>query len=307
MPADSGNHYSRNIVSILLAASVIGLFLFYHKEVSDAFENIRISWVVLGLTCFLINYFFRAARVRVLTKRTIAVFPDAVYCSSLHGFATYMLPMRAGELSLPFILKSTAGIDITEGAKILYKARLLDVVVLGFWLIVAAILPFSELPIMYKVSMAVLGLLMVSSPVVLGNLSGRFLVHFKRIASMAKAVADYSTFNKTEILLSAAIWIASATMLWSIAAAMHLSMSMDELLFLVAIQLVMQLFPIQGFANSGNHESGWMAAMMIIGYPADISLQFALASHAIVLVFVLFLGLVALILRHFFISGYPID
>jgi len=302
MPADSGNHYSRNIVSILLAASVIGLFLFYHKEVSDAFEKIRISWVVLGLTCFLINYFFRAARLHLLTKRTMAVLPDAVYCSSLHGFATYMLPMRAGELSLPFILKSTAGIDIKEGAKILYKARLLDVLVLGFWLIVAAILPFSKLPMSYKVSMAVLGFLMVSSPFVLGSISGRFLVHFKRISGLAKAVAGYSTFNKTEILLSASIWVASATMLWSIAAAMHLSMSVDELLFLVAIQLVMQLFPIQGFANSGNHESGWIAAMMMIGYPADISLQFALASHAIVLVFVLFLGFMALILRHFCVS-----
>ena len=63
MPADSGNNYSRNIISILLAASVIGLFIFYRKEVSDAFEKIRISWVVLGLTCFLINYFFRAARL----------------------------------------------------------------------------------------------------------------------------------------------------------------------------------------------------------------------------------------------------
>ena len=298
MAADSGKNYSRNFISFLLAASVIGLFIFYRKEVSDAFKGISLLWVVLGLTCFQINYLFRAARVHVLTKRRIAVFPEAIYCSSLHGFATYMLPMRAGELSLPLILKSTAGIELKEGAKILYRARLLDVLILGFWLIVAAILPFSQLPITYKVCMAVLGLLMVSSPMVLGKLSGRYLVNFKRISGMAKAVAESSAFDKTEIMLSVTIWIASAAMLWSIAAAMHLSLSLDELLFLVAIQLVMQLFPIQGFANSGNHESGWIAAMMMIGYPADISLQFALASHAIVLVFVLFLGFMALVLRY---------
>jgi hypothetical protein len=299
MAADSAKNYSRNFFSFLLAASVLGFFIFYRQEVSDAFKEISLSWAVIGLSCFLINYCFRAARVHVLTKRRIAAFPDAMYCSSTHGFATYMLPMRTGELSLPFILKSTAGIELKEGAAILYKARLLDVLVLGFWLIAAAILPYSKLPITYKVCMAVLGLLMVSSPVVLGKLSGRFMVHFKRISGMARAVAESSRFDKTEIMLSVTIWIASAAMLWSIAAAMHLSMSMDELLFLVAIQLVMQLFPIQGFANSGNHESGWMAAMMMIGYPADISLQFALASHAIVLVFVLFLGFTALILRYF--------
>ena len=301
MAADSGKNYSRNIFSAILAVSVVGLFLFYRNEVFDAFEEICISWVVLGLICFLINYFFRAARIHVLTKRKISVLPDGIYCSSLHGFATYMLPIRAGELSLPFILKSTASIDIKEGAKILYKARLLDVLVLGFWLIVASILPDSKLPMTYKIAMSLLGVLMVSSPMVLKKISNRILVHFKSMSGIAVAVADYSAFNKAEILFSIAIWIASATMLWCITAAMQLAMSIDELLFLVAIQLVMQLFPIQGFANSGNHESGWIAAMVLIGYPADISLQLALASHAIVLVFVLFLGFMALVLRYFYI------
>lgn len=298
MAADSGKNHSRNILSALLAGCVIGLFLFYRKDVLDAFEGIRISWVVLGLICFLINYLFRATRIHILTKRKIPVLPDAIYCSSLHGFATYMLPIRAGELSLPFILKSTAGIDIKEGVKILYKARLLDVIVLGFWLIVASLLPYSTLPMTYKGAMALFGGLMVSSPIVLRKIASRILVHFKRMSGIAEAVAEYSGFNTTEILLSMTIWIATATMLWCITAAMHLAMSVDELLFLVAIQLVMQLFPIQGFANSGNHESGWIAAMMLIGYPADVSLKFALASHAIVLVFVLFLGLMASVLRH---------
>ena len=52
MAADSGKNYSRSFISFLLAASVIGLFIFYRKEVSDAFKGISISWVVLGLTAF---------------------------------------------------------------------------------------------------------------------------------------------------------------------------------------------------------------------------------------------------------------
>jgi hypothetical protein len=74
-------------------------------------------------------------------------------------------------------------------------------------------------------------------------------------------------------------------------------MAFDELLFLIVIQLIMQLIPIQGFANSGNHEGGWTAAMMLIGYPADVSLQFALASHVIIFSFVCALGLSSLLLR----------
>ncbi len=301
MAADSGNNHSRTFFSALLAASVIGLFLYYQDEVFDAFAGINISWVGLGLICFLFNYAFRATRIHVLTKKKLSVFPGGIYCSSLHGFATYMLPVRAGELSLPLTLKSIAGIDIADGVKLLYKARLLDVLVLGFWLIIASVLPYSKLPMTYKAAMSVLGLIMVFTPMVLHKLSGRILVRFKRISKIAKTVAEYSTFNKTEIILSISIWVASATMLWCITAAMHLKLSIDEILFLVAIQLVMQLFPIQGFANSGNHESGWIAAMMLIGYPADVSLKFALASHAIVFAFVLFLGIMAFVLRYLFV------
>ena len=301
MAADSGNNHLKRIISAILAVCVIGLFLFYKNEVFHAFKGINIAWVVVGLICFLINYSFRATRIHVLTNNGIATFPDGLYCSSMHGFATYMLPVRTGELSLPLLLKATAGVEIKEGIKVLFKARLLDVLVLGFWLLAAAVLPGTTLPMTYKAAMAVLGLAMVFSPIVLGHLSGRVLVHFKWMNKIAKAVAENSTFKKKEILFSIAIWIASASMLWCITAAMHLSMSMDELLFLVAIQLVMQLFPIQGFANSGNHESGWIAAMMLTGYPSNIALQFALASHALILVYVLFIGLIALILRHSFI------
>jgi hypothetical protein len=173
---------------------------------------------------------------------------------------------------------------------------LLDILVLGCWLMVAALLPHSSIPTAYKFALLVLGMTMVILPIVLGKLSRRISVQFQRLEKIARAVTENSTYNTTEILLSTAIWIASAAMLWCITAAMHITLSMDELLFLIAIQLVMQLFPIQGFANSGNHEGGWMAAMMVIGYPADVALKFALASHAVVLVFVLFLGLMAFVL-----------
>ena len=78
---------------------------------------------------------------------------------------------------------------------------------------------------------------------------------------------------------------------------MQLPISPSDIAFLIAIQLLMQLMPIQGFANSGNHESSWAAALMLLGFPADLSLKFALTSHAIILIYVLILGLLALVFR----------
>jgi uncharacterized membrane protein YbhN (UPF0104 family) len=299
MAADSSRQRASFAFSLILGLSVVGLFLFYRQEVFDAFRGIRIPWILLGLACFLVNYVCRAARIHLLTQKQIAVFPDGVYCCSLHGFTTYMLPVRAGELSLPFILNTVAKIEIKDGVKILYKARMLDVVVLGFWLLMAAMLPDSSLPAVYRYAMGLMGLAMALFSIVLRNLSSRILVHFSWLRKLAMAVAEHSTFNKTELLLSVFVWVASAAMLWCITAALHLHLSVDELLFLVGIQLAMQLFPLQGFANSGNHEGGWVAAMMAIGYTAEVALKFALASHFIILVFVLLLGLLAILLRCF--------
>jgi hypothetical protein len=59
----------------------------------------------------------------------------------------------------------------------------------------------------------------------------------------------------------------------------------------------LQLIPVQGFANAGNHEGGWIAALAILGVPVSEGLEFALTSHAIILLYVLLLGLFAFTVR----------
>jgi len=145
--------------------------------------------------------------------------------------------------------------------------------------------------------MLALGLLMAASPFVLGKLSARILRRFKRLQAIAYAVEDVRQFNTLELLITILIWICVAAMLGCITAAMNLPLSLEQLFFLVAVQLGMQLFPIQGFANSGNHEGGWVAALIAIGYSTDVALKISLASHAIILLFVLFLGVVAFFMR----------
>ena len=62
-------------------------------------------------------------------------------------------------------------------------------------------------------------------------------------------------------------------------------------------QLPLQLIPIQGFANSGNHEGGWIAGLALLGIPTSEAVDFSLTSHALLIIYVLALGIVALITR----------
>jgi hypothetical protein len=64
------------------------------------------------------------------------------------------------------------------------------------------------------------------------------------------------------------------------------------------MQLPLQLLPVQGLANSGNHEGGWVAALVLMGFNAQEALKFALASHGVLIGYVALLGLVAVFMGY---------
>jgi hypothetical protein len=219
----------------------------------------------------------------------------------MHGFTNYMLPLRSGDLSLPFLLKSTIQMELKDGAKVLYKARLLEIFTLGIWLTTAAIVPYSKLPSSVTVTMFSLGLLMILTPFFLQQISRLSYFPSVKLFRVVKNFVRTGKMSLREVMLTFAIWASIAACTACIAASMQLPITPVEVVFLIAIQLAMQLMPIQGFANSGNHESGWVSALMLMGCPGDLALKFAFTSHAIILIYVLFLGLIALVVRHTFI------
>jgi hypothetical protein len=234
----------------------------------------------------------------MLTRGRLTVWPQGFYCTGMHGFANYMLPLRSGDLTLPFLLKSVSDMDLKEGATVLYKARLLEVFTLGLWLVGVSLVPFSNLPSSVMVVMAATGALMILSPFLLQKFFDLSLLPFDKFRRAAKILAQTSKMNLREILLTCAIWLSIAAGIWCIAAAIRLPIAAVDIVLLIALQLVMQFIPIQGFANSGNHEGGWVAALVLMGFPTDEALKFALSSHAVILIYVLIVGLIALALRH---------
>ena len=283
--------------SAVLSVIVLGIAFYYRHEMATALSSIDIVWVIGGFICILINYLFRAVRLNVLTSRSLSVWPAGLYCTSLHGFASYILPLRSGDLSLPFLLKATIHIDLKSGAVVLYKARLLEVFSLGICIFVTALIPSPTLPKSIKVTMFFLGVLMIFAPLLFRKLLGNKKFPFGRFKSFSKDLASNSKITFKEFLLTLGIWGSIAISIGCIAKAMELHMSVVEMALLIVLQLAMQLFPVQGFANSGNHESSWVAALMMMGHPGDLALQFAITSHIIILVYVIILGLIALAIR----------
>lgn len=287
----------KHIFSGLLLITVLALVGYYRDEIMDALYDIQKGWGVAGFFCIMTNYILRALRLNLLTERELTIWPHGIYCTSMHGFLNYMLPLRSGDLSLPFLLKTTARIDLKKGATVLLKARVLEVFTLGVWITLAALVPFSNLPNSILWTMFFLGVVMMLTPFVLHHILKRLHLPFDRVQRITQHLAQIGRMTAIEIVLTFGIWASIAACIGCIAKAMQLSISIPDIVFLIALQLVMQLMPVQGIANSGNHESGWVAALMLMDYSGDSALQFALTSHAIILVYVLCLGLIAFMLK----------
>jgi len=284
--------------SFLLAGMIAAITFFKADSVIESLKNINTFWAIAGLGCYWINYLFRSMRFCTISENSLQLWPDAIKATCLHGLATYMLPFRAGDLTLPAILKSINNTSWIEGGRILIKSRILDISTLGFWMICAAVLTRVQIPFSFRAGWTALGLAMLVSPLMISWLISSGL----RMSSsvFGKYIIQFQTVSEItwqEVVQSLGIWMGIGGCLFCAARAVGLSLGPGDAVFLISVQLPFQLIPIQGFANAGNHEGGWIAALAILGIPASGGLVFALASHALMFVYVVSLGAVSLFVR----------
>jgi hypothetical protein len=290
----------QRFVSCLLAALVIGFAGLHWQDLRDSLAEVHTGWCLAGLGVFYINYFLRAIRLKTLLPGRLTVWPDGIWIACFHGTTTYLFPMRTGELTLPVLLKNHYGLDLTSAGRVLVKARLLDLASLGYLTTLAAVF-LQSVPISPTFRVVWVG---AGGAMVLFPASLRWLTRFsgwERLELLRKIVAfgRISRFRPNEMLASLGVWLAISGALYCTSRAIHLPIGLGGVLFLVTIQLPLQLLPVQGFANTGNHEWGWVVALSLLGIPGDEGLRFALTSHALILIYVLAISPVLLLARFF--------
>ncbi|MCP3940836.1 MAG: flippase-like domain-containing protein [Desulfobacteraceae bacterium] len=283
------------ILSVFLSFMVV-VFIFYNwKDILAVYDTIEIHWVVLGFGCYVVNYIFRGVRLKLLTGSKLRFFSQAFHFSILHGFFSYLLPLRAGDISLPILLKATGKIDLKEGVGVLVKLRVMDFTMIGIFTIFGAYFGAR------MISSTVRGLWLLSGVVLtffwfgfqkigkFGNylLKNKFKYEFD-ISGLLKT-------NLTEFFVTALIWISVYASQYCMVRSLGLDFKLSEVIFLSSIQLPLQMLPVQGVANSGNHEGGWVAALVLMGFGTKQALQFAIASHGVLVIYVALLGLLAMI------------
>ena len=284
------------IFAWLLAAAVMGLAWIYGPELVQVLRRVDLGWTVAGAVCYGINYLLRAQRFRMLSDLRIRVWPEGLHAACLHGFATYILPFRSGELTLPVVLRSVSNMALVEGGQVLVRARLLDLTVLGFLAMGAALMAEIAVSAYFRAGWFAIGILLVAVQPLLRWLTASPYAARLPLVHRISGWNIWKRFTAGEIFLSLGIWTAVAGCLFCVTQALGLPINIPQVCLLVTIQLPLQLLPVQGLANAGNHEGAWVAGLLLLGVSASAALEFALASHAILLLYVIGLGPAGLII-----------
>jgi uncharacterized protein (TIRG00374 family) len=286
------------------------------QVVRQTFSQLDVRWLAAAFSVYLINYAFRSLRFQTLLNLGAAPFKHLFGITNLYGMYLYLMPAKSGELSFPLLVKNRLNVPLPKSTATLIAARFFD------FATVALFLPFV---LVYFWNMIHPWVRVVVFLFVGGVfLTGVGLIWFIRQPTRIKRLQQIQTSDFHPLafrlwnsfimfihslqdidqrkqygrnwLITIVIWLCVQTTFYFIVLSLGESLSFYQMIVVSIVMIPMTLLPIQGFANLGTHEIGWIAAFSLFGYPEANALNIAVSSHIILLFFVLLLGSFGLIL-----------
>lgn len=283
-------------ISIAIFITIVILIAYHRAELLRIFNQTNTNWILAGFFSYFLSYCFRSYRMNLYVTNLIKIFPTSFNISALHGFSTYFMPIRLGDFALPPLLKLYCGVPVLEGTRILIRTRILDLQSLGIFLLgsVCYSIPASDVP--WRLYFFPAAIFFISLPYLVTAFTQikTFKLNHKLSWLIHKSFSNQPRL--LEFSISILIWLFTGFSTFCIAKAISLKLSFIDIWFLSTVQLPLQLLPVQGLANSGNHEAGWLAALSLFGISPEEGMSFALASHLILISYVSLLGAIAALL-----------
>jgi uncharacterized protein (TIRG00374 family) len=283
----------------------------------DTLTHLKWGWLGAALLVFFVNYVLRTWRFQTLIYTQRVPFQQLMAVTSLYGMFNYLLPAKSGEFSFLLLLNRRLGISWTEGTVTLVAARFFDFATIALFLPAVLIVFWEKMPPgMIYAALIFCGLIYVLGAGLVWFLSRsqENLVPRRRIGDTSKSWTDRLTrvwrnlvkglrliYQRDQFWrlcpLTIGIWLCVYANFYLIVLSMGHRLSYLEMTVVSIIMVPMTLLPVQGFANLGTHEAGWVAALALFGKPKEVSLTIAAGSHVVLLIFVLILGGVGLLLE----------
>ena len=285
------------------------------QQVLNTFANLNLAWILLAFSVYLVNYYLRAIRFKSLLELENIPFRQLLGVTNLYGMYLYLMPAKFGEITFPVLLKRRLGIDLSVSTGSLIVARVFDfftialilpVVLLSYWnLVTLTIRLVIVFFCMLIFGICIFFIWMLRHPdTILPRLEkthssnmtlNKFIDFVTRIYKSVQTVDQRNKYLEL-LLLTLGIWLCINTNFFLITLGISYSFSFFQIVVVSIIMIPLTLFPIQGFANLGAHELGWITAFTLFNYTYQDALNIAVSSHIVYVFFVLLLGLSGILL-----------
>ncbi len=305
------------LLAVLLSMGVVIYVLISldWQKVGELFTSLNAFVLLVAFLVYLMNYIFRMIRFKILLSLSDIPIIPLLGVTHLYGMYLYLMPSKFGEVTFPILLKRRLKVDIMTSTGSLIAARLFDFFSIALILVVVLFTYWRVVPTnLHLVSAAFCGLViilfiffywMVRNPSKVNS----FLEMIKsrqpiieKIKTFIAGVYDGTRIVEEQkqylilIALSLAIWLCVNGNFYLITISLGYSFNFFQIIVVSIIMIPVTLFPIQGFANIGAHELGWVTVFTLFDYPYDAALNIAISSHIIQVFFVLLLGLIGIVL-----------
>ncbi|MEA2103122.1 MAG: lysylphosphatidylglycerol synthase transmembrane domain-containing protein [Candidatus Cloacimonadota bacterium] len=149
------------LLGLLFGIVLIFLWIYFidFNKVVSYLKKVQVGWVAVGAFLYLLAYFFRALRWKILLSTEINVSPIKVFLIRMGGnFLNYLIPIRAGELAKSYFLKKTDNIAMSRTLPSVFVDKMFDSI--GIFLVLILI-PFLHVTISKPLLILIILLILV--------------------------------------------------------------------------------------------------------------------------------------------------
>lgn len=308
----------RLLLSILITIIIIFVLLtqISLKDLYILLKNIDPLWAILGSAGYFFAILLRALRYKWLIHSTDISLSQLFRISAFYHLALMVLPSKLGELSFPYLLKRSSGMNMTEGLASLIVSRVYDffIVLMVFLFTSIGHQGFFRINLFFVISLACLliGLILIVFfymnellklfSTVLGRLSQwmrpkhrkpfqwcqRKMYEMAEDFSAIKAKRAYIPLTLTSLIS----WIMIFWMLYSFLRALGVEVSFLKAVFGSTFAVIANALPISGLGNWGLLEAGWAAGFMVVGLSKGKAIATGFGVHVMTFAISVLIGFI---------------
>ena len=247
-------------------------------QVTIALGSLSAPLLVLLFAGMIVTYLLRALRVYYeFGDATRGRFGACLKLVLTHNALVNVLPMRAGELSFPVLLKREFGVPMMRSGGSLLWLRAQDAIILAALSVVVWPGPALAMRIA-GVSLLILGGVLL--PYVAQHLLKKFSTG--KLGTICAALADSAHHARMGWLWTIANWVVKLTVLSQVFAQLLAADWQVGAAGAVGGELA-AISPVQGVAGIGSYEAGAAAALKLSGIAWVDGLKAAFSLHLLVL------------------------